>query len=170
MDEAFDSVAKRLGTTVETLREFELFGWIYTITKSGRCFLPGELQDKTRLIAHLRQDRKLNPREIADVLNSRLPTLPRTSTDRHMFKAPGSTAIRIHTIRAENREYNFLFFESRIECHDGRRIFFVRTVSGVEPSELHRHEKVLYFGSPEHMEARQNPEMVARFLHKATVQ
>jgi hypothetical protein len=69
-DEPLDSVARQLCTTVETLREFELFGWIYTINKNGRCLLPRQLARKTELIVRLRQDRKLTPRQIGEVLSA----------------------------------------------------------------------------------------------------
>jgi len=49
-DEPLDSVPRQLCTTVETLREFELFGWIYTINKNGRCLLPRQLMQKTKML------------------------------------------------------------------------------------------------------------------------
>jgi hypothetical protein len=49
-DEPLDSAAQKLCTTVEMLREFELFGWIYTINSNGRCLLPAQLAQKTKLI------------------------------------------------------------------------------------------------------------------------
>jgi len=42
-DEPLDSVTQKVCTTVEMLREFELFGWIYIINKNGQCLLPAEL-------------------------------------------------------------------------------------------------------------------------------
>ncbi len=67
-DEPLDSVAQELCTTVEMLREFELFG--YTIYSNGRCLLPAQLAQKTKLIVRLRQDRKLTWRQIGEVLSS----------------------------------------------------------------------------------------------------
>jgi len=52
------------------LRESELFGWIYTINRNGLCLLPAQLAQKTKLIVRLRQDRKLTPRQIGEVLSS----------------------------------------------------------------------------------------------------
>ena len=42
-DEPLDCVAQTLCTTVEMVRESELFGWIYIINKNGQCLLPAEL-------------------------------------------------------------------------------------------------------------------------------
>lgn len=69
--------------------------------------------------------------------------------DAHVADAPSDQAVRLHVIRAGVREYNFLFFETRIECRDGRRIWFVRTLSGVERIELQPHDRVLYLGTVE---------------------
>jgi hypothetical protein len=52
-------------------------------------------------------------------------------------------------VNAKVPDYNFLFFETRIECRDGRRIWFVRTLSGVERIELQPHYRVLYLGTVE---------------------
>ena len=69
-DEPLDSVARKLCTTVEALREFELFGWIYTMNKNDRCLLPRQLAQETELIVRLRQDRKLTPRQIGEILSA----------------------------------------------------------------------------------------------------
>jgi len=45
-------VAQELCTTVEMLREFELFG--YTIHSNRRCLRPAQLAQKTKLIVRLR--------------------------------------------------------------------------------------------------------------------
>lgn len=69
-DEPLDSVAQKLRTTVEMLRQFKLFGWIYIINKNGQCLLPAELAQKTNLIVRLRQERSLTWRQIGEVLRS----------------------------------------------------------------------------------------------------
>ena len=69
-DEPLDSAAQKLCTTVEMLRQFELFGWIYIINRNGRCLLPARLAQKTKLIVRLRQDRRLTWRQIGEVLSS----------------------------------------------------------------------------------------------------
>ena len=67
-DEPLDSVARQLCTTVETVREFELFGWIYTINKNGHCMLPCQLMQKTKMLVRLRQNRQLTPHQIGEIL------------------------------------------------------------------------------------------------------
>src|SRR5712691_10377946 len=76
--------------------------------------------------------------------------VPSPLTDACLADAPSDRSVRLHMIRAGVRKYSFLFFESRIECHDGRRIWFVRTLSGVERIELQPHDRVLYLGNIEH--------------------
>ena len=70
-DEPLDCVAQTLCTTVEMLRELELFGWIYIINKNGQCLLPAELAQKTNLIVRLRQEHNLTWHQIGEVLRSR---------------------------------------------------------------------------------------------------
>ena len=111
-DEPLDSVARQLCTTVETVREFELFGWIYTINKNGHCMLPCQLMQKTKMLVRLRQNRQLTPHQIGEILCAQ-------------------SSSRVRTIRAGDRTYSFLSFKSQFLCQDGRRVFFVRTLSGV---------------------------------------
>jgi hypothetical protein len=160
-DEPLDSVAGKLCTTVEAIREFELFGWIYTINKNGRCLLPRQLARKTELIVRLRQDRKLTPRQIGEILSAQ--SSPYSAEELPGHSVPGKQkgreqkTFRVHTIRAGDRTYSFLSVQSKCVYHDGRQVFFVRTLSGVERIEIQPHETVLYLGSSEHLGAHGDP-------------
>lgn len=56
----------------------------------------------------------------------------------------------LHRIRVGGRDYEFLFFEDRCFTSDGREIFFIRTLSGVERVEVQPDQKILYLGANEY--------------------
>ncbi len=101
-DEPLDSVARQLCTTVETLRECELFGWIYTINKNGRCLLPRQLMQKTKMFF-----------ACGRIANSRTTRSGRFSVLNH---PPGSIRFALETAR-------IAFYLSSRSC-------FVKMVAG----------------------------------------
>ena len=64
---------------------------------------------------------------------------------------------RFHTIRAGDGTYSFLSVQSQCLYHDGRLVFLVCTLSGVERIEIQPQQAVLYLGSSEHHGAHGDP-------------
>lgn len=63
-----ERTAERLGTTVETLREFESLGWISTVEKNGHLYMSAHQEYKARFILKLQRVRCLTRQQIGQVL------------------------------------------------------------------------------------------------------
>jgi hypothetical protein len=54
---------------------------------------------------------------------------------------------QIYAILIGDRKYDFLFIEDQLNTYDGRRILFLRTLSGIQRVEIKQGGKILYLGS-----------------------
>lgn len=68
-----DQVATKLGTTVESVLEFEQHGLVGTVKKNGILFLSGREAYKLSFILFLQRERHLGMPEIIRVLRTQQP-------------------------------------------------------------------------------------------------
>jgi DNA-binding transcriptional MerR regulator len=77
-----DRVAAKLGTTVESVLEFEQQGLLRTVKKRGIVFLSGRDAYKLGFILFLQRERHLELSQIASVLKTQQPPYDAAAVDR----------------------------------------------------------------------------------------
>jgi hypothetical protein len=65
--------AAGLSVNVETLLDFDRRGWIKTVEKNGRVYLPGDQRYRAKYILHLRDQKHLSDDQIELVLSVQRP-------------------------------------------------------------------------------------------------
>jgi hypothetical protein len=73
--------AAGLSVTVETLLEFDRRGWIKTVEKGGRIYLPPDQRYRAKYILHLRNQKHLTDDQIELVLSVQRPPYSAAQVD-----------------------------------------------------------------------------------------
>jgi len=86
--------AAGLSVDVETLLDFDRRGWIKTVEKNGRVYLPADQRYRAKYILHLRNQKQLNDNQIELVLSVQRPPYSAAQVDeilREHAPAPSSS-------------------------------------------------------------------------------
>jgi hypothetical protein len=73
--------AAGLSVNVETLLEFDRRGWINTVEKNGRVYLPADQRYRAKYILHLRNQKHLSDEQIELVLSVQRPPYSAAQVD-----------------------------------------------------------------------------------------
>ena len=81
MPQQISLAAAGLLVTVETLLEFGRRGWIKTVEKNGRAYLPADQRYRAKYILHLRDQKHLSDDQIELVLSVQRPPYSAAQVD-----------------------------------------------------------------------------------------
>ena len=94
MPQQISLAAAGLAVNVETLLEFDRKGWIKTVEKSGRVYLPADQRYRAKYILHLRNQKHLSDDQVELVLSVQRPPYSAAQVDeilREHAPAPSSS-------------------------------------------------------------------------------
>ncbi len=81
MPQQISLAAASLSVNVEMLLEFDRRGWIKTVEKNGRVYLPADQRYRAKYILHLRNQKHLNDEQIELVLSVQRPPYSSAQVD-----------------------------------------------------------------------------------------